>query len=331
MGLFMPKNNEKKTKVKNILPLACVALVTCVLINYLDLLLDVYSSDETQVGEKANVAVTVLSTDQQKELANSKYTSGRKVADIWQKEALGQTQEINDGQIKLFDRSLDSVIDPDYLYAVLQDVELDQNGDVVLNHKALQALELTVNRSRLKLNAVELAELQELIQIGLPGKAGVQTARIVGDYYNYLGAKEEMGELQLSLVKPSFETWRDEYQQLVELREMYMGADVSLSLFNQLDANAEYMFEVMALDRVETYSEEEKKVLHEKASDALIARLVDIEDWQERYQSYKQERQAVELTLGQEIGNKDKDRLLAKHFSILEIEKFIENNIDRML
>lgn len=255
------------------------------------------------------------------------------VADIWQKDRFNTKSDTHEtpAEVKLFERSLESVIDPDYLYAVLQDVELDANGDVVINHKALQALELTVNRGRLQLNAVELAELQELIQIGLPGKAGVQTARIVGDYYNYLGAKEEMGELQLALEKPTFDGWRAEYQQLIELREMYLGADVSTALFAQHDASADYMFTVMALDRTETYSETEKQALREQAAEKLLAKLAGIDNWQPRYQRYKQERDALQASSDTPLNEQEKDALLAEHFTVAEIEQLLHQNLDRML
>jgi Proteobacterial lipase chaperone protein len=256
------------------------------------------------------------------------------IAEIWEWDSFPEKHEVLESDPdteKLFDKFSDTVIDPEYLYSVLQDVQLDANGDVVLDYRALQALELTVSRGRLGLDAIGLAELQALIQVGLPGKAGEQTARVVGDFYNYLGAKDELAFLHQPPVEGDKVEWRKQYRDLISLREMYLGKDVADALFVQANANTEYMIEMFALDADATLEEAVKHQRRVAVTEKLVADLISITAWSVRYGAYKNDRDLLQAKIGAKLNEMERDDLLAQHFSLEEIEQLIYLNVDAML
>ncbi|GAB1267679.1 hypothetical protein NBRC116493_09320 [Aurantivibrio infirmus] len=134
-----------------------------------------------------------------------------------------------------------------FIYESLQDVRLDENKNVVIDHDTLTALNEALDENVLALDQRGLDKLQELIKIGLPGKPGEQTARIVGDYFNYLNAKKEFNKIYpANKDSPNkLQDYRAQYQELLALRNLYLGEDVAQRLFEQEDIDAEYMFATM--------------------------------------------------------------------------------------
>jgi lipase chaperone protein len=147
--------------------------------------------------------------------------------------------------------------DADYIYNALKSVKLDENGDVITDHQALLALNETLAYSGLQLDRESLAELQEIIKLGLPGEAGEQTAEVVGNYYQYLDAEREFNTLynaEVSSTDP-----KAQYEELLALRELYLGKDIADSLFEISNANARYMFESFRIKADSSLTDEEKR------------------------------------------------------------------------
>lgn len=189
------------------------------------------------------------------------------VAQAWQWEAFGNTKggEVKEaagiakGVESETESENDIPFDVVFIYDALRSVKLDGNENVVLDHDALTALNETLNNNVLVLDQLGLDKLQTLIKIGLPGKAGEQTARIVSDYYNYLEAKKEFN--QIYATAENLQEHRSQYNEMLALRHLYLGEDVAQRLFEQEDLDAEYMFSAMK----EMASKDSAKAQLEKA------------------------------------------------------------------
>lgn len=208
--------------------------------------------------------------------------------------------------------------DVPFIYEALQDVRLDAQGNVVVDDEALKALDETLKFSNLDLNPAALEELQELIRIGLPGSAGEQTAKIVGNYYRFLQAEKEFNELYRN---PGMDgDLQAGYEELVALRELYLGADVASKLFEKQDRDARYMLESMLLARDDSLSPEEKQARQEQLSASFHSQAPELPRWEERYRLFEHEEQAiVESTLSEEEKQRQRDLLLRQHFGPDEI------------
>jgi len=183
------------------------------------------------------------------EISSEKHT----IATAWQWGKLPFKKQTTDGA----KNQKTTHFDVNYIYSALKAVKLNENGDVVTDHQALQALNETLAYSGLQLDREALAELQDLIKLGLPGKAGEQTAQIVGDYYQYLDAERELSTLY-NADGPSTNP-EAMYEELLALRELYLGKDVSDGLFAISNANARYMFESFRIKSDSRLTDEEKK------------------------------------------------------------------------
>ncbi len=167
----------------------------------------------------------------------------------------------------------------DAIYEALQEVQIDENGDVVLDNKALEALNKTFKHGQVELSEEQLAALQELIQVGLPGKAGEQTARIVGDFYQYLEAKEDFNSAHRAPANqvPADATVEQQYAELRALRQTYLGQDVADKLFAQEDAGAQYMFKAREIQADPNLTPEQKVRKAEDLGRELLNQPTDAE------------------------------------------------------
>ncbi len=150
------------------------------------------------------------------------------------------------------------------VHDALQVVKVDENGDVVLDHDALISLDEALERIHNKLDPESLMELQDLIRDALPGKTGEQTASLVGDYHQFLQAKEQFDQMHAMPATydnqpsvASIESDQRLYQELQNLRELHLGTDVAQRLFHDSDVNADFMFESIKLGLDTSLSPEE--------------------------------------------------------------------------
>ncbi len=200
----------------------------------------------------------------------------------------------------------DSILD------ALQKVNLDQQGNLVIDHSALLALRSTMGHKALKLNTLQLAELQELIEIGLPGQAGQQVAFIAGKYYNYSQAKREY--LQLNHDSILAEDFPQMQQQLNRLRMIHLGETLSQLLFSRSDAESTYLYERFQLAKaghlntVET--QQQKLEVNQRLKVGLAASL----GLKEKYLNYIKE-QRHQLSVNNRIDNQQWHELWQEYFS----------------
>lgn len=179
----------------------------------------------------------------------------------------------------------------------LKAVRLDGNGNLILDHAALQALNSSLQSGDLRLTEQELSALQQMIRDRLPGQAGTQTAQLVGDYYRYLQAETEylgttMPE-ETTADAGSISAHKARYARLRQLREQYLGPEASAKLFRVSDAHAAYMFEAYRIRNDNSLSDEEKLRKVNALNDELKQQYITIDNWQQRYQQFQADKQQI--------------------------------------
>jgi len=164
------------------------------------------------------------------------------------------------------------------VYKVLQSIKVDENGRLVPDQTAMQALEKGYNDLGPNLSPQAMSELQELIRVGLPGPAGEEAAQILENYYRYRAAETEFNQLQSAQASGQAGNQLptgDRYEELVELRRSYLGKEVADSLFAVEDAQARHMFAAIAIQQDARLTEEEKQAkqaaLQAQLNDRLLA------------------------------------------------------------
>lgn len=171
------------------------------------------------------------------------------------------------------------------IYNILQSIQLDENGRVVPDLAAKQALEKAYDDLGPDVSAEALAELQELIRIGLPGRAGEEAARVLEDYYQLRLAEEEFNrqvENQMSSAAAGFDPQQaqqtppiDRYEELMQLRRRYLGDEIADQLFAMENAQAQHMFATIEIQQNADLTDEEKQsqlqALQDKLNDRLLA------------------------------------------------------------
>jgi len=166
------------------------------------------------------------------------------------------------------------------VYRVLQSIKLDENGRVVPDQTAMQALEKGYSELGPNLSPEAMSELQELIRVGLPGPAGEEAARILENYYRFRAAETEFNQLRAAQAGSNGPMGNqlptvDSYEELVALRRSYLGKEIADSLFAVEDAQARHMFAAIAIQQDADLTAEEKQArqaaLQARLNDRLLA------------------------------------------------------------
>lgn len=148
------------------------------------------------------------------------------------------------------------------VYAALESVRIDENGDLILDNNTMLALNEALERYYNQIDAQSLREIEQLIKDALPGKLGEQTAQLVRDYHGFLGAQAEFNQIHQYQSGPQnlSELQRDRslYNELQSLREAHLGTDTAQRLFSEVNAGAQFMFDMMSLDMDTSLSEEQR-------------------------------------------------------------------------
>jgi lipase chaperone LimK len=222
------------------------------------------------------------------------------------------------------------------VYNALQKVRLDSQGNVIIDHEALIALNATLDDGSLQLDEQALRELQMIIRQGLPGNAGDDVAKIVANYYHYLEASKEFNAIYEtgSSNSPAIENTTDEhkenYRELTALRELYLGSDTSTKLFSTSDANANYMFDMLEIEQATDLSDEEKQqkrleIVNQHAEDTI-----DISNWNERHNVFLAAKQNIlQASISDQQKQTQLTELMHQHFSHEEIAHVRHMNIDK--
>lgn len=164
------------------------------------------------------------------------------------------------------------------VYRALQSIRVDENGRLVPDVNAMQALEAGYADLGPDLSPEAMAELQDLIRKGLPGPAGEEAARILENYYRYRAAEAELTQMRAAQSNAAMGQLPspDSYEELVALRRSYLGKEVADGLFAVEDAQARHMFAALAIQQDETLSPEEKQAQQAALEAQLNETLVSI-------------------------------------------------------
>lgn len=165
------------------------------------------------------------------------------------------------------------------VYRVLQSIKLDENGRLVPDQTAMQALEKGYSELGPNLSPQDMAELQELIRVGLPGPAGEEAAQILENYYRLRSAEADFNRQMQSQLPTTSQMENqlptgERYEDLVELRRNHLGKEVADSLFAVEDAHARHMFAAIAIQQNEDLTPEEKQAQQEALQAQLNDRLL---------------------------------------------------------
>jgi len=230
---------SSKTASLLIFPLLFLAILVLI---YLNPMTSFFKSDEP----------LSVSKDRMAEQESPEDDKQNTIATAWQWEGFqdidkGKADRTSVAKLESANTNKDYVaFDVVFIYDALQRVKLDDNDNVVLGHDVLTALDEALDDRVLSLDQLGLNQLQDLIKIGLPGRSGEQASRVVGDYFNYLVAKKEFNRIYPEA--KNMQEYRSQYDEMLALRNLYLGEDVAQRLFEQEDLDAEHMFATMYTD-----------------------------------------------------------------------------------
>jgi len=253
------------------------------------------------------------------------------IATVWQWDT-GQSNEDQGQKIETSDinqptsqsdNTSDLPFTQESVYKALHAVKLDDNGDIIIDDDALTALDTTLNHNQLKLDDEALEELQSMIRKGLPGNAGEQTAEIVANYYQYLGATSEFNSLYdtRNSSDQTIDDYETQYNELLALRELYLGEEVANQLFKTSNANSQYMFDSMVLEANTSLSVIEKKQQQAKIIERHAEKTINVDNWNVRFREFLNDKQNVRNSYLSDDDKRDQiTSLMHQHFTDEELK-----------
>lgn len=218
----------------------------------------------------------------------------------------------------------------DAIFAATQKVRLDEYGSVVLDHDTMTLLQRTLGQQDLVMDELALAELKDLVEYAMPGPAGTQVALIVGNYYEFLRAKE--GYETRADETGQAESYEDRQRQIQLLRETYLGADVADRLFAQSDAENAWMRANIELAAQKNLTEEERHQQLQEIRKQYVDSVLSANGWTQRYQQFVQQKEALIAVDGDDSETRERaiTELWHTHFSAEEREKMMALQIPAM-
>jgi hypothetical protein len=229
-----------------------------------------------------------------------------------------------------------AVFSEESVYNALQRVRLDNQGNIIIDNETLIALDETLDGSHLQLDGQALSDLQMIIKQGLPGKAGDDVAKIVGDYYQLLGATKEFNAVYETdpsteqVVENTIEQHQENYRELIALRELYMGTDLASQLFSTSNANANYMFDMHKIEQDTELSDDEKQKLRAEITDRHTEQTINVSNWNARHNAFLVAKQNILMAL---ISDEEKQgqltELMHQHFNSKELAHVRHLHLDK--
>jgi hypothetical protein len=138
----------------------------------------------------------------------------------------------------------------------LQDVEIDEFGDLAVDHGAATKLRAAFAPLDAPLSDTELAALEETIRGALPGPPGEQVATIVGDFHRYSVELETLEAEPVDVM--DLDAARMRYEDVVALRHFHFGHVTAERLFGTEQAYLRYMLESMRIESDTLLTDDDK-------------------------------------------------------------------------
>ena len=143
------------------------------------------------------------------------------------------------------DETLNIPFQIEHVAHALSQVELDDDGNVVINDSAQLILEQAFMDSRVTLDEQQLEELKAVIEAGLEGPAGAQAVEVAEKFYRYSNAYREVADTLAMRTDP--ESLRSDYEQVERLRRTHLGPELADQLYGREQQLTRYTLEIMAL------------------------------------------------------------------------------------
>ncbi len=145
----------------------------------------------------------------------------------------------------------------------LSRVELDEDGNVIINESAQVVLEQAFMDSRVTLDEQQLEELKAVIAAGLEGPAGAQAVEVAEKFYRYSNAYREVADTLAMRTDPA--SLRSDYEQVERLRRTHLGPELADQLYGREEQLTRYTLEIMELQSAtdltpEQRSEKQKEI-----------------------------------------------------------------------
>ncbi|MGM0569484.1 lipase secretion chaperone [Marinobacter sp.] len=127
----------------------------------------------------------------------------------------------------------------------LSRVEVDDDGNVVINEAAQTVLEQAFMDARVTMDEQQLEELKAMIQAGLEGPAGAQAVEVAEKFYRYSNAFREISDTLATRSDP--DSLRGDYEQIQRLRRTHLGPELAEELYGREEQLTRYTLEVMEI------------------------------------------------------------------------------------
>lgn len=127
----------------------------------------------------------------------------------------------------------------------LSRVDVDENGDLVINEAAQTVLEQAFLDARVTMDEQQLEELKAMIEAGLDGPAGIQAVEVAEKYYRYSNAFREISDTLAMRGDPR--SLRNDYEQVTRLRRTHLGPELAEQLYGREEKLTRYTLEVMEI------------------------------------------------------------------------------------
>lgn len=138
----------------------------------------------------------------------------------------------------------------------LSRVEVDENGNVVLNETAQTVLEQTFMDAKFTMDEQQVAELKAMVEAGLGGQAGAQAVEITEKFYRYSNAFREISDTIAMRGDP--QSLRNDYEQIARLRRTHLGPELADQLYAREEQMTLYTLDVMAIQADPKLTPEER-------------------------------------------------------------------------
>lgn len=210
------------------------------------------------------------------------------------------------------------ILDYSFIYEEIGKIRLNKDGSVVIDNLTLQALRKAFPAHKLNLTPELMNELSEIIETGLPGRAGKEASEIIRNYYAYALAKEELNHLydDINLDRKNH---KETLNEIKALRSAYLGDYTSQRLYKNEDKIADYMIDAFEIATDQTLTQEEKAKKHNKLRHEKIQQ--SISHWPDRYSNYLLDKQKIlDSSLATEEKNIAIQQLQQQHFKKEELD-----------
>lgn len=152
----------------------------------------------------------------------------------------------------------------------LSRVDVDENGDLVINEAAQTVLEQAFLDARVTMDEQQLEELKAMIEAGLDGPAGTQAVEVAEKYYRYSNAFREISDTLA--MRSDTGSLRNDYEQVTRLRRTHLGPELAEQLYGREEKLTRYTLEVMEIQADPDLTPEQRA----EKQEALFARYPEV-------------------------------------------------------